>query len=77
MLLEKQVLEPMEYKHTAHELTSEGKEFITQLNPKDFQLHMLAQKMLGSSYFVEKTPQFKKWKDTKRTEASMLKKPIQ
>lgn len=64
----------MDYKHTPHEPTSEGKEFITQLNPKDFQLHMLAQKMLGSSYFVEKTPQFKKWKDAKGKEGSTLKK---
>jgi hypothetical protein len=67
----------MDYKHTPHEPTSEGKDFITQLNPKDFQLHMLAQKMLGSSYFVEKTPQFKKWKDAKQKEATTLKKPPQ
>jgi hypothetical protein len=67
----------MEYKHTIHELSSEEKEFIRQLNPMDFQLHMLAQKMLGSSYFVEKTPQFKKWKETKNKEATTLKKSPQ
>lgn len=54
----------MEYRHTPHEPTAEGKEFLKQLNPKDQQLHELAQKMLGSSYFVEKTPQFKKWKES-------------
>jgi hypothetical protein len=36
----------MEYTHAPHEPTEEGKVF-QQLNPKDFQLHMLAQKMLG------------------------------
>jgi hypothetical protein len=63
----------MDYKHTPHELTSEEKEFITQLSPMHFLLHMLAQKMLGSSYFVEKTSQFKEWKDAKGKEGSTLK----
>lgn len=63
----------MDYKHSPHEPTEEGKIFLQQLNPKDFQLHQLAAKMLGSSYFVEKTPQFKKWKDARGREGATLK----
>jgi hypothetical protein len=67
----------MEYNHTAHEITQEGKEFLKSLSPKEMNLHLLAQKMLGSSYFVEKTPQFKAWKQRKLTEAATLKSPPQ
>lgn len=63
----------MEYKHTIHEITPEGKEFLKTLTPREFERHLLAQKMLGSSYFVEKTPQFKAWKQRKLTEAATLK----
>lgn len=67
----------MEYKHTLHEITSEGLEFLKILTPREFERHILAQKMLGSSYFVEKTPQFKAWKQRKLAEASTLKSPPQ
>jgi hypothetical protein len=63
----------MEYNHTPHTPTAEGKEFLATLTPKEMNLHILAQKMLGSSYFVEKTPQFKAWKQRKQAEASTLK----
>lgn len=63
----------MEYTHTAHEISAEGKEFLASLTPKEYQLHQLAQKMLGSSYFVEQTPQFKSWKQRKQAEATTLK----
>lgn len=67
----------MEYTHTLQDITPEGLEFLKTLTPREFQRHLLAQKMLGSSYFVEKTPQFKKWKERKLTEASTLKSPPQ
>lgn len=63
----------MEYKHANHEISAEGMEFLKTLTPREFERHLLAQKMLGSSYFVEKTPQFKKWKERKQTEAASLK----
>jgi hypothetical protein len=63
----------MEYKHTNQLITQEGEEFLKTLPPRDYERHLLAQKMLGSSYFVEKTPQFKAWKQRKLAEASTLK----
>ena len=46
---------------TNHEVTAKGKEFLASLGPKDRELHTLAAKMLGSSYFVEKTHAYVKW----------------
>jgi len=40
---------------TNHVVTEKGKEFLASLPQKDQELHTLAAKMLGSSYFVEKT----------------------
>ena len=56
----------MEYKHQLQELSEEAKEFIISLTPEEKELHALARKMLGSSYFVEKTPQFLIWKTKKQ-----------
>jgi hypothetical protein len=67
----------MEHKHTPHEITTQGMEFLKTLTPREFERHLLAQKMLGSSYFVEKTAQFKKWNDLKGKEAATLKSPLQ
>ena len=67
----------MEYTHTLHTPTAEGKQFLATLTPKEMNLHLLAQKMLGSSYFVEKTPQFKAWKQRQQAEAATLKSPLQ
>ena len=67
----------MEYTHTLQTPTAEGKEFLATLAPKDYERHLLAQKMLGSSYFVEKTPQFKAWKQRRQAEAATLKSPPQ
>jgi oxalate decarboxylase/phosphoglucose isomerase-like protein (cupin superfamily) len=67
----------MEYKHAIQEISQEGLEFLKTLTPKEYERHLLAQKMLGSSYFVEKTPQFKTWKQRKVAEASTLKSPPQ
>ena len=59
----------MEYKHQLHEISEEGKEFIASLTPEEKELHALARKMLGSSYFLEKTPQFLIWKTKKQLNA--------
>ena len=63
----------MNYTQPIHEVSAEGTEFSQSLTPREYQLHMLAQKMLGSSYFVEKTPQFLSWKKRKLAEATTLK----
>jgi hypothetical protein len=49
---------------TNHEVTAKGKEFLASLEPRDRELHTLAAKMLGSSYFVEKTHAYVKWLKT-------------
>lgn len=47
-----------------HEVTEKGKEFLASLSPRERELHTLAAKMLGSSYFVEKTHAYVKWLKT-------------
>jgi hypothetical protein len=44
-----------------HAVSEKGKAFLGSLPPKERELHSLATKMLGSSYFVEKTHAFVKW----------------
>jgi len=57
-----------------HEVTEKGKEFLGSLPPRERELHELAAKMLGSSYFVEKTHAFTKWlKSTPNTQSQATK----
>ena len=42
-------------------------EFYESLTPKEKELHLLAIEKLGSSYFVQWTHFYKKWKANKRT----------
>jgi hypothetical protein len=63
----------MNYTHQAHEPTEEGKEFLKTLTAEQKRLHELAQKMLGSSYFVERTHQFKAWQQKKKQAAAQSK----
>ena len=44
-----------------HPITKEGKEFLASLSERDKKLHEMMSKSLGSSYFVERTHQFRKW----------------
>lgn len=60
----------MEYTHPVHEPTPLGKQFLAELSDADKRLHALAQRKLGSSYFVEKTPQFIKWKAARTAAAA-------
>lgn len=44
-----------------HPLNEKEKQFLESLNPREKELHVLATKMLGSSYFAGKTHAFTKW----------------
>jgi hypothetical protein len=59
----------MQHEHIIHEISAEGKAFLASLTPEKRALQKLAQKMLGSSYFIEKTHAFRKWSEaTKATQ---------
>jgi hypothetical protein len=49
------------YTHPEHPISTEGKQFLASLTQEQRDLQSLAQKMLGSSYFIEKTHGFKAW----------------
>ena len=51
----------MQYSHPEHPISPEGKQFLDSLTQEQRDLQILAQKMLGSSYFIEKTHGFKVW----------------
>jgi hypothetical protein len=51
----------MQYSHPEHPISPEGKQFLASLTQEQRNLQILAQKMLGSSYFIEKTHGFKVW----------------
>jgi hypothetical protein len=51
----------MQYNHSEHPISPEGKQFLASLTQEQRNLQTLAQKMLGSSYFIEKTHGFKMW----------------
>ena len=51
----------MQYTHPEHPISPEGKQFLASLTQDQRNLQVLAQKMLGSSYFIEKTHGFKVW----------------
>jgi len=51
----------MQYTHPEHPISPEGKQFLASLTQEQRNLQVLAQKMLGSSYFIEKTHGFKAW----------------
>lgn len=44
-----------------HTLNPKEKQFVASLGSKQMELHELATKMLGSSYFVGKTHAYTKW----------------
>ncbi len=51
----------MSFQPPPHPLNKQEEAFIQQLNPQEKQLHELASKMLGSSYFTGKTHAFNAW----------------
>jgi hypothetical protein len=47
--------------HEAHTLNDKEVLYIQSMTPEELQLHELAVKMLGTSYFVGKTHGYTKW----------------
>jgi hypothetical protein len=45
-----------------HPLPSDAHEYLASIEPKERELHQLAAEMLKSSYFMEKTHSYRKWK---------------
>lgn len=45
-----------------HPITLEAAEYLRSLTPAQIELHEMATKLLGSSYFVERTKGFLEWK---------------
>jgi hypothetical protein len=45
-----------------HPVPTEAQAYVASMTPAQRELHELAIKMLGSSYFVERTHGFAKWK---------------
>ncbi len=46
----------------AHPVAPEAEAYVAAMTPAQRELHELAVKMLGSSYFVERTHGYRKWK---------------
>jgi hypothetical protein len=59
----------MQYTHPEHPISAEGRSFLASLTVEQRNLQILAQKMLGSSYFIEKTHGFRMWMAKKTTES--------
>ncbi len=49
-----------------HPITKEGQEYLNSIDEESKKLHEMAQKKLGSSYFVERTNGFRVWLSKKR-----------
>lgn len=48
-----------------HPIPLEAAEYIRTMTPEQKKLHEMAQEKLGSSYFVERSKGFLKWKEQK------------
>jgi hypothetical protein len=58
-------MKPTQYQEPApHPVPKEAEAYLKSLSPERKELHELAVKLLGSSYFIERTIGFKAWKDT-------------
>lgn len=53
-----------------HKLNEKEKQFIASLTPQQKEMHDLATKMLGSSYFVGKTHGYTQWSKSNPTQPS-------
>lgn len=45
-----------------HRKPVDAGEFLASLNEKEKELHVLAERILGSSYFLDRTHSYTKWK---------------
>ena len=50
-----------------HPLPKDSEEFLADMDDKHKQLHEIAQEFLGSSYFMERTHGYQKWKKAKES----------
>lgn len=50
-----------------HPISKEAQEYLKTFSKKDTELHELAVKVLGSSYFIERTKGFQAWKEQKKS----------
>ncbi len=48
-----------------HKPSSEAQHYINEMTPAQLELHKMAQEKLGSSYFVERSKGFLKWKESR------------
>ena len=49
-----------------HPITLEASQYLRSLTPAQLELHEIATKLLGSSYFVERTKGFLDWKNGRK-----------
>lgn len=52
-----------------HPIPSEAEPFLASMTKEERELHELAVKMLGSSYFIERCHAFRKWKASQKADA--------
>lgn len=57
-----------------HTIGPAGEAYLASLGPTGRELHELAIKMLGSSYFVERTHGFRKWQAAAASAAAQQRK---
>lgn len=58
-----------------HKPSKEAESYMATFTPEQMELHELAVKMLGSSYFVERTHGFRKWKAVNTAASGAVKQP--
>jgi hypothetical protein len=54
-----------------HPLPKDAQQFLENCEPKERELHQLAADMLKSSYFMEKTHSYRKWKSAQNLQKNV------
>lgn len=57
-----------------HPLPKDAEQFLSSIDPKERELHQLAADMLKSSYFMEKTHSYRKWKTAQNAQKNVATK---
>jgi hypothetical protein len=57
-----------------HQLPKDANEFLASIESNERELHQLAADMLKSSYFMEKTHSYRKWKTAQNAKKNMASK---
>jgi hypothetical protein len=50
---------------TTHKMPADMAEFLASLNENERRLHQMAERVLGSSYFMDRTHGYTKWQRSK------------